>query len=82
LHGLKIRKSKGPGWEALPLCTACFETVRVLKPVAELLWFQARGVDALGLASSRRGLRPEAERDRRSKTLRPRRRPSSGGSGE
>jgi putative DNA primase/helicase len=37
LHGLKIRKSKGPGWEALPLCPACVETVQHLGPVAELL---------------------------------------------
>ncbi len=81
LHGLKIRKSNGPGWEALPLCAVCFETVRQLGPVAELLWFQARGVDALGMASSRQGLRPEAKRDKKSKLLKSRQ-VSYGGFGE
>ncbi len=50
-YELKIRKASGaPGW-LLPLCQACFAAVMPLSPVAELLWFQSMGVDALCAAS-------------------------------
>ena len=52
-YELKIRKASGaPGW-LLPICQACFAAVMPLSPVAELLWFQAMGVDALCAASRR-----------------------------
>ena len=52
LHKLKIRMSREkPVW-ALPLCRACLELLLPLGPVAELLWFQSMGVDALALASA------------------------------
>ena len=52
-YELKIRKASGaPGW-LLPICQACFAAVMPLNPVAELLWFQSMGVDALCAASRR-----------------------------
>ena len=52
-YELKIRKASGaPGW-LLPICQACFAAVMPLGPVAELLWFQSKGVDALCAASRR-----------------------------
>jgi hypothetical protein len=52
-YELKIRKASGaPGWP-LPICQACFAVVTPLGLVAELLWFQSMGVDALCAASRR-----------------------------
>ncbi len=51
LYKLKIRtQSQRPGW-TLALCEPCFALVLPLGPVAELLWFQSMGVDALSAAS-------------------------------
>ena len=49
-HGLKI-SGKTSAW-IVRLCPACEGEVAPLPALAELLWFQARGVDALALASA------------------------------
>ena len=54
-HCLKISGNTS-AW-IVPLCTACEGEVAALAALAELLWFQARGVDALALASCESGRR-------------------------
>jgi len=54
-HCLKI-SGKTSAW-IVRLCPACEGEVAPLPALAELLWFQARGVDALALASSKSGRR-------------------------
>ncbi len=49
-HGLKISGNTS-AW-IVRLCPACEGEVAPLPALAELLWFQARGVDALALASA------------------------------
>jgi len=67
LHKLKIRMpSSKPGW-TLPLCQPCFALVLPLGPVAELLWFQSMGVDALSAAS--RGNLPAGDSSLEDRTL-------------
>jgi hypothetical protein len=52
IHRLKIRgEGAKPAW-AVPLCGLCLGAVLPLHPVAELLWFQARGLDILAQASA------------------------------
>ena len=66
-YELKIRKASGaPGW-LLPICQACFTAVMPLSPIAELLWFQSMGVDALCAASRRSAGAVSATRRDRSK---------------
>src|SRR4249919_3045212 len=48
-HCLKISRNTS-AW-IVRLCPACEGEVAALPALAELLWFQARGVDALALAS-------------------------------
>lgn len=68
-YELKIRKVSGaPGW-LLPICQACFAAVMPLSPVAELLWFQSKGVDAL-CAGSRRSAASAAGVTRRVRSKR------------
>jgi hypothetical protein len=56
-YKLKIsRASQAGGW-LLPLCRPCSDAVTPLGPVAELLWFQSMGVDALTAASRYSGPR-------------------------
>jgi hypothetical protein len=54
-YKLKIRWASLAGSWRLPLCQPCAGAVMPLGPVAELLWFQSMGVDALSTASSRSG---------------------------
>jgi hypothetical protein len=49
-HRLKISAKASP-W-TVRLCPACDRQVTPLSPVTELLWFQARGIDVLALASA------------------------------
>ena len=54
-HCLKISRNTS-AW-IVRLCPACEGEVAALPALAELLWFQARGVDALALASCKSGRR-------------------------
>jgi hypothetical protein len=49
-HRLKISTKTSP-WTVL-LCSKCDREVAPLSPVTELLWFQARSIDVLALASA------------------------------
>jgi hypothetical protein len=49
-HRLKI-STKGSPW-TVRLCSGCDDQVAPLSAVSELLWFQARRIDVLALAST------------------------------
>ena len=79
-HELKIRKGRGNQSWGLHLCEACYAAVAPLDAVAELLWFQRTGVDAMAIASARIApLAGPAARPRRLKVRRSSRPAAYGG---
>ena len=82
-HELKIRNGRGNQSWGLHLCEACYAAVAPLDPVAELLWFQQMGVDAMAMASVKAALAlAPAGNQRRIKVCRPRRPAPYGSRGE
>ena len=82
-HELKIRKGRESRPWGLCLCEACYAAVAPLDAVAELLWFQRMGVDAMAMASVEAALvLAPAGNQRRLKVCRPRRPAPYGSCGE
>ena len=82
-HELKIRKGRESRPWGLCLCEACYAAVAPLDAVAELLWFQQMGVDAMAAVSAK--IEPAAgpaARSRHLKVRRPCRPAAYGGRGE